>query len=216
MTLRLKYPRTFHLPFSPGLQSDDKMVEDLSFLENKQVVATVKMDGENTSLYSDGYLHARSIDSKSNWTRDVAKKLHSEILHEIPSNWRLCCENVYAKHSIYYPPGYLKGYLYLLSVWDENNKCLSWEDTLEFSGLWKLPTPEVLYEGIFDLKKLQEVAKNLDTELQEGFVVRLKDSFDYNDFSRSVVKYVRKGHVQTDEHWLKSAIPNGAPGAPFK
>ena len=216
MTLRLKYPRTFHLPFSPGLQSDDKMVEDLSFLENKQVVATVKMDGENTSLYSDGYLHARSIDSKSNWTRDIAKKLHSEILHEIPSNWRLCCENVYAKHSIYYPPGYLKGYLYLLSVWDENNKCLSWEDTLEFSGLWKLPTPEVLYEGIFDLKKLQEVAKNLDTELQEGFVVRLKDSFDYNDFSRSVVKYVRKGHVQTDEHWLKSAIPNGAPGAPFK
>ena len=36
----------------------------------------------------------------------------------------------------------------------------------------------------------------------EGYVVRLADSFDVGDFSKSIAKYVRAGHVQTDEHWL--------------
>jgi len=31
-----------------------------------------------------------------------------------------------------------------------------------------------------------------------------------DEFKKSVVKWVRKGHVQTDEHWMNSAIiPNG-------
>ncbi len=30
------------------------------------------------------------------------------------------------------------------------------------------------------------------------------------DFQKSVVKWVRKGHVQTDEHWMNRIItPNG-------
>lgn len=211
MEQRVKYPRTYHLPFSKGIQSDDKVLSDLSELQGKEVIATLKLDGENTSLYSDGYLHARSIDGTSNWTRDFAKKVHHEILHEIPKGWRLCCENVYAKHSIYYPPGYLKSYLYLLSVWDENNNCLSWKDTLDFSEIWKLPTPEVVYEGVFNLKELERVAKTLDPSLQEGFVVRVKEGFSHGDFSKKVAKYVREGHVQTGEHWLKNTYPNGTP-----
>lgn len=40
-----KYPRTFHLPFSEGVQSDDKIMKDLSSLEGKEVIVTYKMDG---------------------------------------------------------------------------------------------------------------------------------------------------------------------------
>lgn len=214
---RVKYPRTYHLDFSESVHSDDKVIKSLSYLEGKQVVATLKMDGENTTLYHDEYMHARSIDSKTNWTRDIAKKIHSVIRHDIPEGWRLCCENLYAKHSIYYPDGYLDGYLYLLSIWDNTNTCLSWKDTKEFAELLDLPTPKEIYNGVFDVNKLKKLAKNLDRDIEEGFVVRLSDGFKYENFSNCVTKFVRSGHVQEDAlHWLKTAVPNGVPKNPYK
>lgn len=213
---RQKYPRTYHLPFSQGVQSDDKVIGSLEKLEGREVVALLKMDGENTSLYHDSYMHARSIDSKTNWTRDIAKTIHSAIQHDIPEGYRLCCENVYAKHSIHYPDNYLDGYLYLLSVWNEKNECLSWDDTLIYADLLDLPTPKEFYRGPFDTKILQNIAKNLDPSIEEGFVVRLTSSFHYDNFSECVTKYVREGHVQTDQHWLKNATPNGIPKQPCK
>ncbi len=217
MSERIKYPRTYHLPFSEGGQSDDKLLKNFNSLKDKEVVATLKMDGENTTLYHDNYMHARSIDSKTNWTRDFAKKIHSVIQHDIPEGWRLCCENVYAKHSIHYPDNYLEGYLYLLSIWNEKNECLSFDDTVEFAELLDLPIPKVLYRGSFDLDALSRLAKTLDTSIEEGFVVRTTQSFSYKDFSNNVTKYVRKGHVQENaEHWLKNAEPNGTPKNPMK
>ena len=55
----IKYPRTPHLPTSPGLTNDDRIIKDLSLLERSQVVITEKMDGENTTISRD-YIHARS------------------------------------------------------------------------------------------------------------------------------------------------------------
>jgi hypothetical protein len=60
--MRIKYPRTPHLPWSPGATSDDIYQGNTSYFENKVVVVTEKMDGENTSIYRD-FVHARSIDS---------------------------------------------------------------------------------------------------------------------------------------------------------
>jgi hypothetical protein len=59
---RLKYPRTPHLPWSPGIGDDDRILDDLSSLQGEPVIITVKMDGENTTLARD-YIHARSTDS---------------------------------------------------------------------------------------------------------------------------------------------------------
>lgn len=214
---RTKYPRTYHLSFSKALQSDDKLIDSLEAFQGEEVVVTLKMDGENTTMYSDGYSHARSIDSKTNWTRDVVKKILSVIQHDIPENYRLCCENLYAKHSIAYPDNYLDGYVYLLSVWNEKNECLSWDDTLIYADLLDLPTPKVLYRGVFDEKKLKEIAEQLDTNLEEGFVVRLTKKIPYEEFSTSFTKFVRAGHVQENaEHWLKTAVPNGTPKQPSK
>lgn len=213
---KIKYPRTFHLPFSEGVGSDDKINKDINGFEGMNVVVLLKMDGENTTFYNHS-MHARSLDSQHNWTRDWAKRVHSVISHEIPENYRLCLENMFAAHSIHYPDGYLDGYLYLLSVWNEQNHCLSWKDTLEYADLFDLPTPKCLYEGPFDIKKIQEITKNLDKKLEEGIVVRNTQSFPYEQFSENVVKWVRKNHVQTDEHWLTNAKQNGllkSPGKP--
>lgn len=214
---RIKYARTFHLSFSGGVQNDDKIIESLDSLEGQEIVATIKMDGENTTLYHDEYMHARSIDSKTNWTRDIAKKIHSVIRHDIPENWRVCCENLYAKHSIAYPENYLDGYLYLLSVWDDQNRCLSYDDTKVFAELLDLPMPKEIYRGKFDFSELQKLSKTLNTELEEGFVVRVTRQFSYDEFSKCVAKYVRPNHVQDDaEHWLKTATPNALPKNPSK
>ena len=49
----------------------------------------------------------------------------------------------------------------------------------------------------------------IDVNTQEGFVIRLTNEFNLNDFQKSVVKWVRKGHIQTDEHWMNlPLIPN--------
>jgi hypothetical protein len=44
---------------------------------------------------------------------------------------------------------------------------------------------------------------------REGYVVRLASGFHYRGFRQSVAKYVRKDHVQTDDHWKsREVVPN--------
>src|SRR5690606_36086297 len=47
-TNRMKYPRTYHLPQSPGMNDDDRMLKSLEIFHNREIVITEKMDGENT------------------------------------------------------------------------------------------------------------------------------------------------------------------------
>jgi hypothetical protein len=42
--------------------------------------------------------------------------------------------------------------------------------------------------------------------VREGVVVRQAGEFKDADFSRSLGKWVRAGHVTTDEHWLFQEI----------
>jgi len=194
----VKYPRTYHLPWSHP-SKDDKAMRDTSFFDGKDVVVTVKMDGENTSMYPD-YIHARSLSPLVGQDRGIVKALHASIACDIPKGWRICCENLYAKHSIHYMN--LESYVMVFSIWDEKNRCLSWDDTVEWSELLGLQTVPVIYRGVFDadfLKKWYTGYHN-DNEC-EGYVVRLAESFDYHDFKKSIAKFVRPNHVTTDHHW---------------
>jgi hypothetical protein len=202
--MRTKYPRTRHLPWSPGASDDDLHLEDCAMFDGRQVVVTEKMDGENTSLYRDG-LHARSLDSRHHPSRDWVKAWHGSIAHDIPENWRLCGENVYARHSVAYLD--LQSYFYLFSVWNELNECLSWQATEEWASLLGCPCPAVLYAGIWDAKAIQAI--QVPSDISEGYVVRLADGFAYAEFSSSVAKWVRPHHVQTDQHWMHAQlVPN--------
>lgn len=200
-----KYPSTPHLPFSPGLQNDDRRIATLNGLLG-DIVVTEKLDGENTSLYAD-HIHARSLDSRHHASRDWVKHFWGTVNYKIPTGWRVCGENVYARHSIGYDN--LSTYFYGFSVWDEENVALGWDDTLEFFyDIGITPVP-VLYRGSFILKRLHELAEELDPERQEGFVVRTTAPVRYEDFELKFAKWVRKGHVQTDEHWMTAPIvPN--------
>ncbi|GEB34530.1 MULTISPECIES: RNA ligase family protein [Brevibacillus] len=203
-----KYPRTFHLPWSRSKTDDDRILRDTRHFVGKEIVVTEKLDGENTSLYRD-YLHARSIDSRDHPSRHWIKMLHGSIAHHLPPGYRICGENVFAKHSIFYEE--LSSYFYLFSVWDDRNVCLSWDDTLEWAELLGLQTPPVLYRGPWDEEKVRAcyTRQSVFGGEQEGYVVRLTASFAYADFKYSAAKFVRKNHVQTDQHWMAKAVePN--------
>ena len=67
----------------------------------------------------------------------------------------------------------------------------------------------MIYRGVFDVKMLENLSKNFDVENKEGFVVRVADGFNYNEFDTHVAKWVRAGHVQTDKHWMHQTVqPN--------
>jgi len=204
MSDRYKYPRTPHLPWSPGGAKDDSYLIDTAHFEGREVVITEKMDGENTSMYRDAF-HARSLDSRHHPSRDWVKALHGRICNEIPEGWRLCGENVFAKHSVGYTD--LESYFYLFSVWNAENEALSWEETKEWAELLGLAPVPQMFRGEWDEAHVRSI--EVDTAIQEGYVVRLTDRFAYEDFPSSLAKWVRAGHVQTDQHWMYTEItPN--------
>jgi len=202
--MKIKYPRSYHLPWSLGATNDDKIMKDISGFYGEEIVITEKMDGENTTM-SKNYLHARSLDSADHPSRHWVKGLWGQIRYDIPEGWRICGENLYAKHSLYYDN--LPSYFMAFNVWDENNVCLSFDDTIEWCKLIGIEHAPVLWRGIFDEKFVREFS--VDHSKQEGYVVRVTKSFDYKDFEKFVGKNVREGHVQTVEHWMfQKIVPN--------
>jgi hypothetical protein len=212
MSTRLKYPRTPHLPWSPGASADDVLLGDTSRFEGREVVVTEKMDGENTTLYAD-YVHARSLDSAHHPSRSWVKALQAQLRDGIPMGWRLCGENLYAEHSLRYAT--LPSYFMLFSIWDESNHALSWDDTAQWADLLGLVTVPVLYRGPWDEKRIRALTETLDPRSQEGIVVRPAERFAFGDFTACVAKWVRPNHVTTDVHWMSRPVrPNGLKETP--
>ncbi|MCC9709105.1 AAA family ATPase [Streptomyces sp. MNU76] len=206
--MRTHYPRTRHLPWSPGATADDLRVTDLSGLRGREVVVTEKLDGENTTLYADG-LHARSLDSAHHPSRTWVKALQARVGHAVPAGWRVCGENMFARHSLAYDD--LDSFFYGFSVWDADGRCLGWDRTVAFLRGLGVPVPRVLWRGVFDERALR--ALRLDLGRQEGYVVRVVDGFAADEFGARVAKWVRAGHVRTDTHWMHAAVVENGLGA---
>jgi len=206
---RYKYPRTSHLPWSKSVSADDLVYHpgaDLGIYPvGTEVVITEKMDGENTTLYSDG-LHARSIDSKGHPSRNWVRMLHGQMGHLIPSGMRLCGENLYAQHSIAYHE--LPSFFLIFSIW-EGDCCLSWDETAEWAELLEVPLVPILYRGQWDEGIARGLCSKLEINRQEGYVVSPASSFLRDEFEDLVHKWVRPHHVQTDDHWMyQPVVPN--------
>lgn len=78
---------------------------------------------------------------------------------------------------------------------------------MEWAELLQIQPVISLYRGIWNENAIRNAYSEyaLSNE-SEGFVVRLADSFAYEEFDKSVAKFVRKNHVQTNQHWMYSQI----------
>jgi hypothetical protein len=200
----IKYPRTYHLPWSNLLKDDRILESDINFI-NKRVIVTLKMDGENTTMYND-HIHARSLDSPTHDTRNWVKGLWSRISYLLDENMRICGENLYAVHSIEYKS--LPTYFMLFSIWLDN-RCLSWDETIEYAKILGLETVPVIYDDIYDREK---IIKSFDSykNQNEGYVIRIAEEFNYIDFRKSIAKFVRPEFSQvvnnSHGHWISKKI----------
>ena len=208
--MEAKWPRTYHLPFSPGLQNDDRRLPDISIFEDKRIIITEKYDGEGATMTPER-TYPRSPDGRYHPSRDMMKAFHAARAHMIPADWRISGEYMYARHSIEYTlanqnalPAWFIGF----GVWNEENVLLSWDETLEIFQMLDIVPAKVLYDGVYDEDVVKQIANDLDTQKQEGLVVRTADAIPYPNgkgdagrFFSSITKWVRKNHVATDEHW---------------
>ena len=204
-----KYNRTRHAPWSPGFSEDDEISKDISNLLNRPVVITEKCDGENQALTNQGvYARSHGDFTRHPWAVKMWE-LWQRIGRDISDDTFIFGENMYAIHSIEYNE--LKSYFYMFAC-RENTRWYSWIEVEETAYLLDIPTVPVLYKGIFkteqELKdKVLEFVKQpsrLGSTIMEGVVVRIEDSFDDEDFSTSVIKWVRPNHVTTDQHWTRN------------
>jgi hypothetical protein len=223
---RLKYPRTLHFPWTGHMTTDDKKWSYEQVCEQfvgKEVVTSVKLDGECTTMRPD-IVHARSPESRNHPSRTVIKSLHARIKHEIPRGWRICGENVYAEHSIHYHE--LTSYFYVFTIFNEFGIGIEWDSTLQICEMLGLQTVPVLSRAKWDEEKVKQLmstppvfgGKDIITGLPalEGYVARITGEIlvgkveDADENSRDILlgvgKCVRRGHVQTSEHWLEKPM----------
>jgi len=219
MTHSDKYGRTYHYPFSPGVQNDDRINESWwAAIAGKERVDTEKLDGENTCLSQYGlFARSHSAPTTSPWSRHL-KPLWDRLKGEL-GDLEIFGENMYAIHSIEYKK--LDSHFYVFAVRDKGKMWLSWEEVEFWAGVLDLPVVPVLYKGPCaatakehqsEILKLasgtgafdpHDVKTGLATTM-EGLVSRPTTAFTVEEFPTFVSKFVRKNHVKTDEHWTRN------------
>lgn len=208
-----KYPRMSHLPWSSGGTKDDRRLSDLSSLLNVKTTLTEKMDGSNVCLERDRVFARSHNQAPDHPSFDLLKAFHASVRHKIPEGLQVFGEWLYAKLSIHYQG--LPSYLMAFGVRNLDSLFwLSWEDTELWAEELGVPTVPVL-----DKRRIYSTEAQLETYteyratdfsvgggIMEGLVVRQTLEFPDEDFPRVVAKWVRKNHVQTDDHWRTQPI----------
>lgn len=217
MSISRKYGRTYHYPFSPGTTSDDRINhaywEDVRALKN--IVHTEKLDGENNCLSRYGvFARSHAAPTTSAWTQAIRERW-ALIKHDL-DDLELFGENLYAIHSIAYRKLEQHFFVFAVRIAD---RWLSWEEVKFYAALFDFPTvPELAMvtpgdepafrQKVLTLAQAPSTLDSYDVATQapctrEGIVSRSTEEYPVDAFAQNVFKYVRKGHVKTDEHWTR-------------
>lgn len=218
MAISTKYGRTYHYPFSPGTESDDRIQHNYWQLIKgiKSLVHTEKLDGENNCLSKLGvFARSHAAPTTSPWTESLRR--YWQLVKNDLGELEIFLENLYAIHSIKYTT--LEHHFYVFAV-RENGRWLSWDETKFYAAMLDLPTvPEIkLFTTPANQAEFENEVKLITAgsgafkpfdvhsgkpATMEGIVTRNTASYTTEAFAENVFKYVRKGHVKTNEHWTR-------------
>jgi len=213
--INTKYPRTYHLPWSPGTTSDDRKLSGNWFdsYRGKEIVITEKLDGENNSVnHYDVFARSHGAPTRSPWSRNMWEigGVWQRVYDKIAPHETVYGENLYGEHSIHYDR--LPSYYHIFAVRDDDAYVwMSWDDVKTYADVLGLPTVPELWRGVIESEdQLRVLVDKFVGEpstygpTKEGVVIRTADEFPIDEFSTHVCKWVRPNHVQTDEHWTKN------------
>lgn len=182
-----------------------------------------KMDGGVTTICENKvYARSSGMPASQPWF-DYVKSRTVPKLYGLSSTICVMGEDLYAVHSIEYDP--LPDTFFVFHVLDRADENVgtpntkgdhfrAWDDTAELARQHSLYTVPVLYEGKFE--KVSEITEffmdnvsepSIYGPIREGFVMRVAEGFPFDEFETHVTKFVRKYHVQTDEHWTRHWKP---------
>lgn len=202
-----KYPSTPHWINSPTVHRNDSYTNHPEQFLNKRIVITEKLDGGNTCLFN-GQVYARSVIQPSNdgWMAMVKKHHAWKSNYPYVKDMAFYGEDIYGIHSIEYNAVKESETFYLFAI-RKDDFFLNWKEVRDHTDFPVIPE---VFDGIFfETKHLTNFLKREITKPsalggpREGFVIRNFKEFYHSDFDRNVCKYVRKNHVQTDQHWRK-------------
>ncbi len=211
-----KYPRTYHFQFSPEVHSDDKVISfaHLGHFLQDEVIITEKLDGANSCLKGHQGVYGRShaLPTREPWYDHLKGEYYARLDKLQPHLWYFG-ENTFAIHSLEYTE--MEHYFYIFAIYDSiKDEWLSYDDMVIEANRVELPLVPLLFRG--SVESLGWVNKWMDKTMKskfsklggelEGFVMRVASAIPGNLFNQFVAKYVRKGHVQTDEHWSKNWV----------
>lgn len=215
-----KYGRTYHYPFSPGTTSDDRFNHTYwdDITRFKHLVHTEKLDGENNCISVTGvYARSHATPTTTDWTAQLRERW--QLMKRDLGDLELFGENLFAIHSIEYKR--IEEYFFVFAARIKDT-WLSWEEVKFYAKLFDLPSvPELRIDLVSDLTKdiLREGVEEMALQdslfgamdaitgancTREGVVSRNTEEYPVSEFAHNVFKYVRKGHVQTDEHWTRN------------
>jgi hypothetical protein len=220
MNISQKYGRTYHYPFSLGTTSDDRI--NYNYWQDMQQISTLlhteKLDGENNCLNRYGvFARSHVAPTLSPWTQQLRQRWES-IRHDL-GNLEVFGENLYAVHSIQYRQLEHHYFVFAIRYLD---KWLSWEEVAFYAAFFDfpivpvlevVPRPAALTEVLLQQQVLSwvsqpsqfgsyDTAQNIPCTM-EGLVSRNAAEYPVADMPHHLFKYVRKGHVKTDEHWTR-------------
>lgn len=210
-----KYPSTGHWPWSETVHRDDTYHNDPEFFLGKQLVLSEKLDGGNTCLYN-GDVYARSTTQPATQGWFAMVKKHHAYKTVNDTRYAYYGEDLYGVHSIEYDPIEEDKTWRLFAVRDlVDDRFVSWDEVEKHALQLNVPTVPTAGSGLVffstdEITQWLQVAMKHGSEIGttiEGWVIRTVDGFDANQFHKNVAKYVRKNHVQTDEHWTRNWKP---------
>ncbi len=219
MAISTKYGRTYHYPFSPGTSSDDRINHTYwnDIQQIKHLVHTEKLDGENNCLSKHGvFARSHAAPTVSAWSKSIRDYWH--LIKNDLNDLEIFGENLFAVHSIEYSK--IESHFFVFGI-RLHDRWLSWDETKFYAATLDLPTvPEIkLFDTpvdrnqfeseVLDIVQKESALGSIDVLsgkacTMEGIVTRNTADYSVTDFSANVFKFVRKGHVKTDEHWTRN------------
>jgi RNA ligase len=176
-----EYPRTLHLPDSPGAPAG-RIQPDLSWLDGELVV-TEKLDGSFLVFTRDAALGGAPAPAQALWAMTA---------HRIPDDWWVCGESMWVRRRIAYTD--LPGVFIVFGIWDETGTLLGWDDTVDWAERLELPVVPVLYRGASISEARAAWSAQRDPAGSEGFVVRSAGRIPAAEFDHKLLQWVRPDH----------------------